>query len=194
MNVKIMKIDGDWDAGLVLDWHVAHSEFLGYNQFGHPEYNTVRTEVGEALFQLKYRSDLTQVEALARTMADAIKSNFSTAEFIVPMPPSKQRAAQPLIILAKKVAEFLEIPIFENVLLKNGNTPQMKDIDTREEKIKALMGCFQINNGITNDGQWDILIIDDLYSSGASLSAATQAIRTYSKVNNIYVAAFSRTK
>jgi predicted amidophosphoribosyltransferase len=194
MKVNIMKITGDWSDGLVIDWHVAHSEFLGHNQFGHPEYNTVRTEVGEALFQLKYRSDLTQIDTLANTMADAIKLNFPTIDFIVPMPPSKQRAVQPLMLLAKKVAEFLKIPIFDNILLKNGTTPQMKDIGTREEKIQALMGCFQINDTITNDGKWDVIIIDDLYSSGASLSAATMAMSTYDKVNNIYVAAFSRTK
>ncbi len=194
MNVKIMKISGDWCDGLVLDWHVAHSEFLGHNQFGHAEYNTVRTEVGEALYQLKYRSDLTQIDTLAKTMADAIKLNFPPVAFIVPVPPSKQRAVQPLLLLAKKVAEFLGIPIFDNILLKIGTTPQMKDIGTREEKIQALMGCFQINDTITNDGKWDVLIIDDLYSSGASLSAATMSITTYGKVNNVYVAAFSRTK
>ncbi len=194
MNFKMMKIDGDWSAGMVLDWHVAHSEFLGQNQYGHPEYNTVRTEVGEALYQLKYRSDLTQIDTLAKTMADAITLAFPTVSFIVPMPPSKQRATQPLTILANRVAELLKIPFFENILLKNGNTPQMKDIDTKEERIAALMGCFHINEAITNDGQWDVLIIDDLYSSGASLTAATQTMKTYSKVKNIFVAAFTRTK
>ena len=192
MNVNIMKIAGDWSDGLVLDWHVAHSEFLGYDDYGHPEYNTVRTEVGEALYQLKYRSDLTQIDTLAKTMADAIKLNFPTSTFVVPMPPSKQRVIQPLMLLAQKVAEFLEIPIFENILLKNGTTPQMKDIETREERIQALMGCFQINGSIINDGKWDVLIIDDMYSSGASLSAATMTMSSYDKANNIYVAVFTK--
>ncbi len=56
------------------------------------------------------------------------------------------------------------------------------------------MRCFYINDAIPNDGKWDVLIIDDLYSSGSSLSAATQTMKTYSKIKNIYVAAFSRTK
>lgn len=102
MNVNIMKIANGWSDGLVLDWHVAHSEFLGHNQFGHPEYDTTRTEVGEALFQLKYRSDTTQINALARTMTDAIKFNFPLVAFIVPMPPSKVRSVQPLMLLAGK--------------------------------------------------------------------------------------------
>ena len=138
MNVKIMKMDGDWSAGLVLDWHIAHSEFLRYDQYGHPEYNTLRTEVGEVLYQLKYRSDLTQIDTLANTMADTIAEPFPTISFLVPMPPSKQRATQPLILLAKKVAELLNIPFFENILLKNETTPQMKDIKTKEEKNRYV--------------------------------------------------------
>ncbi len=70
----------------------------------------------------------------------------------------------------------------------------MKDIGTKEERVNALMGCFYINDGIKNSGSWDVLIIDDLYSSGASLSAATQVLRSYQKVSKIFVAAFSRTK
>jgi len=194
MNVNIMKIDGEWTEGLVLDWHVAHSEFLGHNQFGYPEYNTVRTEVGEALFQLKYRSDITKIDILAPVMVAAVRSEFPTIAFIVPMPPSKKRINQPLTSLAKKVAELLCVPCFENILLKIGSTPQMKDIETREEKIDALLGCFKINDEITNEGKWDVLIIDDLYSSGASLTAATRIMMTYNKVRNVYVAAFSRTR
>ncbi|MFP4350613.1 MAG: ComF family protein, partial [Desulfococcaceae bacterium] len=187
MKVNIMRLPGDWSEGFVLDWHVAHSEFLGYNSFGHPEFNTVRTEVGEALFQLKYRSDLTQIEPLAKKMADTIRDYFPTVAYIVPMPPTKERKNQPLMLLAKKVSEFLEIPFFDNILLKRGTTPPMKDIEDKEEKIKILMEYLQISDGITNKGKWDILIIDDLYSTGASLSAATRTIGTYEKANNIYV-------
>ncbi len=189
-----MEVEGEWESGFVLDWHIDHSEFLGHNQYGHAEYNTVRTEVGEAIFKLKYRSDLTQIDNLAETMAEAITASIPSFSFIVPMPPSKTRSVQPLTILAKKVADLLDIPVFENILVKKGITPQMKDIDTREEKIEALLGCFQINDTITTEGKWDALIIDDLYSSGASLSSATQTLKTYDKVNNIYAVAFSRTK
>lgn len=70
----------------------------------------------------------------------------------------------------------------------------MKNIGNREERIKALMGCFFINDSITNNGCWDMLVVDDLYDSGASLTAATRTLRTYSKVNKIYVASFTRAK
>ena len=194
MNVNIMEIEGTWDLGYVLDWHVAYSEFLGHNQSGRAEYDTVRTEIGEALFQLKYRSDLTKISPLASTLVDSLKPFFPSVSFVVPMPPSKSRTMQPLSSLAKKIAELLEIPFFENILLKKDTTPQIKDIELKEDKIEALTDCFYINESITNDGCWDVLIVDDLYASGASLSAATQTMRTYSKVHKIFVAAFTRTK
>ena len=57
MRVNLKKISGTWDEGWVLDKHTLKSEFKGYNSFGHPEFNTIRTEVGEATFLLKNRSD-----------------------------------------------------------------------------------------------------------------------------------------
>ena len=194
MNVNIMEIQGDWDVGYVLDSHTQSSTFIGYDQFGHKRYETDRTEVGEAVFQLKYRSDLTKAEPLAEALVVNLKSAFKTASLLVPMPPSKNRETQPVIELAKKVSEKMGIPCFCNILLKTGTTPQMKDIATKDKRLDALMGCFCINDEITNDGCWDALIIDDLYSSGASLSAATLTLKSYPKINKIFVAAFSRTK
>ncbi len=70
----------------------------------------------------------------------------------------------------------------------------MKDTFITEDKIKMLTKSFHLNDCIVNDGVWDVLVIDDLFSSGASLSAATQVLRCYGKVGKIFVAAFSRTK
>lgn len=194
MNVNVMKITGNWDLGYVLDWHTESSVFLGYNQFGHPEFDTKRTEIGEAVFQLKYRDDLTKIEPLAETMALNLKPAFQKASFIIPIPPSKSRGIQPAVELARKVAEKMEIPLNEKILLKKGTTPQMKNIYTKEEKINALIESLYFNDGINNSGSWDVLIIDDVYDSAASFSAATQILRSYQKVSNIFVAAFSRTK
>lgn len=194
MNTNMMKITDGWDLGYVLDWHVKSSEYLGDNEFGKPMFDTKRTEIGEALFQLKYRQDQTKIEHLAETMVVNLKSVFQTASFVIPIPPSKNRTTQPAIELARKVSEKMKLPFFENILLKKGTTPQMKDIATTKERIDALTGCFYINDAITKDGSWDVLLIDDLYSSGASLSAATQVLRSYTKIRKIFVAAFSRTK
>jgi len=194
MDAAVQEIFGAWHAGYVLDKHVKSSEFLGNNEFGRPMFDTVRTEVGESMYQLKYKGDRSQIPLLAETFVKNLKSKLSSICLIVPVPPSKHRTFQPLIKLANAVAKKMDVPIFEDILIKNIETPQMKDIDNNEEKLSKLLESFSINNGIDNEGCWDTLIIDDLYSSGSSLNTATKTLKTYSKVNNIYVAAFTRTK
>lgn len=194
MDVAVEKVCGAWHAGYILDKHIKSSEFLGHNEFGRPKFDTIRTEVGESVYQLKYKDDRSQIPLLAEVFVENLKSKFSSISFIVPVPPSKHRTFQPLIELAKAVAKKMDIPIFENVLIKNVETLQMKDIAATEDKMSTLLKAFSINDEIDNEGCWDALIIDDLYSSGSSLNAATKILKSYSKVNNVYVAAFTRTK
>ena len=194
MKVNIQKIEGSWKQGFVLDKHVDHSEFLGTDSLGHDQFDTVRTEVGEAIFQLKYRNDLSQIEKLSSTFVESLGDYFKSIGFVIPMPPSKKRTVQPLTQLAEAVAKKLEKPFFQNILIKKVETPLMKDLATKKDKEDSLRGAFSINDEITNYGKWDVLIIDDLYSSGASLGVATDILKTYNKVNDIYVGAFSRTR
>jgi hypoxanthine phosphoribosyltransferase len=49
-----------------------------------------------------------------------------------------------------------------------------------------------MNNGeITTDGRWNVLVVDDLFDSGASMDAACAVLRKYPKVGKIYVAALT---
>ncbi|KPZ58836.1 hypothetical protein AN391_01518 [Pseudoalteromonas sp. P1-13-1a] len=191
MEVNIQRINGNWDLGYSLDKHVLQSVYLGENQWGHAEFDTTRSEVGEALFLLKYRFDFTQISAIADQMTKSLSKYFSTACLVIPMPASKQRARQPVREIAIKVAENMKIPCIENLLIKNISTPQMKDIDSRDEKVDTLVKAFVINDVLGN-GDYDILIVDDLYDTGSSLEAATKVLNEYSKIRNIYVATVTR--
>ena len=191
MEVNVQEINGDWDLGYSLDKHVLSSVFLGEDQWGHARFNTTRSDIGEALYQLKYKTDFDQVETIAQQLFISLSQKFSTTCLVIPMPPSKARARQPVVELANKLAEKLGVPCFENLLVKAKNTPQMKDIDGRAEKIEALMNAFQINDQL-GEGQFDILIVDDLFDTGSSLEAATKMLRSYGKIRNVFVATATR--
>ena len=191
MEVNIQRINGNWDLGYSLDKHVLQSIYLGENQWGHAEFDTTRSEVGEALFLLKYRSDYAKIPEIANQISESLSQYFSTACLVIPMPASKQRVRQPVREIALKVAENMKIPCLENLLIKSVNTPQMKDIDSREDKVNTLVKAFTIND-VLGDGNYDVLIVDDLYDTGSSLEAATKVLREYSKIRNIYVATVTR--
>jgi predicted amidophosphoribosyltransferase len=191
VEVNVRQIYGGWDLGYSLDKHTISSTPIGPNEWGHMQFDTIRPEAGEALFQLKYRSDFTQVIVIASQMYQSLSEYFSSANLIIPMPASRQRSRQPVIEIARELSRLMNIPCYEGLLLKETVTPPMKDIATIEEKVQTLMDAFSINDQL-GEGLYDVLIVDDLYDTGSSLEAATNVLRQYSKIRNIYVSTVTR--
>lgn len=191
MNVNLRRINGPWNGGFSLDKHTLHSVYTGDNEYGHPTFDTTRTDIGECLYQLKYKHDFNQVTVIANELSAAASSEFGIISFVSPIPPSQHRARQPVVEVARKVAANLGIPCIENMLLKNSHTEQMKNIGSREDKVKELCDKLYVED-VLADGQYDVLIVDDLYDTGATLEAATTVLRNYSKIRNVYIATITR--
>lgn len=187
MKAKIKQINGKWKLGYALDKHTLSSVYLGDDEYGHPRFQTTRTEVGEATYQLKYRQDWTQVTPLAECLAQTIYPLFKDVGFIVPMPASTIRNRQPVTEVARKLAEIVNIKFTDRILLKQKGQ-SLKGLATKEDKVKAIGNSFSLDRIIKNEGQWNVLIVDDLFHTGASMEAAYDQLQAYEKVNNIYVA------
>lgn len=56
MKTNIQSIQGPWDLGYSLDKHTLNSVYTGDNEYGHPMFDTARSESGEVLYQLKYKN------------------------------------------------------------------------------------------------------------------------------------------
>lgn len=191
MKVVLKEIEGPWDEGWVLDKHSIGSVCTGYNEFGHPIFDTTRTEVGEATFLLKYRSDWAQAKPLAAAIATEICPKLANIGFVVPMPASTSRARQPVTEVAMHLGQLIQVPVFNNLLLKSVNGKSLKNLNSKEEKVAAIGDSFSVNDEIADEGKWNVLVVDDLFHTGASMEAASKVLRTYPKVQKIYVAALT---
>lgn len=191
MNVNLKQIHGNWSEGWALDKHMLKSEHLYDDQYGNPHFQSTRSEAGEATYQLKYKRDTSKATALAEAIAHNIYPKFPKIGFIVPMAASTIRSVQPVTLVARELERLVNVPMFENILQKLPNGTKLKDLHSKEEKLNAIGGTLSINDEITNEGKWNVLIVDDLFDTGASMEAACEVLKTYSKVNNIYVATFT---
>jgi predicted amidophosphoribosyltransferase len=191
VKVALRRIRGNWDDGWVLDKHSVSSEYLGDNEHGRRQFKTLRTEVGEATFQLKYRHDWTRVKPLAQAIADHIYPKLDQVGFIVPMPASSHRARQPVVEVARALGTLVNRPVFCDLLRKAMGGKSLKDLDTKDEKIAAIGDSFSVNDEISNEGRWNILVVDDLFHTGASMEAACKVLRAYRKVGRIYLGALT---
>jgi len=75
--------------------------------------------------------------------------------------------------------------------LKSQPRQPLKDLPTKAEKVATIAGSFSIHNQIVKEGAWNVLLLDDLFHTGATMEAACASLRTYPKVKNVYVAALT---
>ena len=191
MKISPRAIAGPWKAGFTLDEHTVSSDFLGYNEQGHAVYDTVRSEVGELVYRLKYQGDQSTAPRLARVVAEFISSKKLLIEVVVPLPPSKQRSVQPVRSIAASVAKRLDIAYDSRALRKVRESPELKSMTELKDRRAALAGAF-IASAEALEGK-SVLLLDDLYRSGASMEEAARAIRK-SGAKAVYALALTRTR
>lgn len=192
VQFKARKINGPWIDGYVLDLHTISSTLIGHDEYGHAQFDTQHSQVGELLYRLKYRNDksaLPELIGAAETFIHDWGIGFSA---IVPVPPTKTyRTFQPVLALAGELAERFKVPMLKSAIRKAKQIPELKNVYDEEERKRLLADAFISNPEVLN-GQ-EILLVDDLYRSGATLSAITESMLA-SGASNVYAFGFTQTR
>lgn len=196
ININPKEISGNWEKGFTLDIHTISSELMGYNEYGHEIFDTKRSEIGELLYRLKYKSDKSVINEIVEVTVNFLVNDWGInkiIDLIIPALPSNvNRDFQPVIEVAKVISSKLSIEISTNALTKIKGTSQLKNIYDNEERQKILKDAFLVTELIV--GGKNILLFDDLYSSGATLNTISCALYEQGKVASVYVLALTRTR
>ncbi|HKR12352.1 MAG TPA: phosphoribosyltransferase family protein [Pyrinomonadaceae bacterium] len=186
------KLNGPWKNGYALDLHTISSVMIGHNEYGHPEFDTTYSEVGKLMHRLKYRSDKTALPELVDTAVSFIRSWRVDLSAIVPVPPTRAyRTFQPVLALAAGIANTVKVPMIKSAIRKKKEMPELKNIYDPEERKRLLMGAFEVNRNAVNGQR--ILLVDDLYRSGATMNAITHVLLA-SGAAEVYAFAFTQTR
>jgi competence protein ComFC len=186
------KLRGPWKDGYALDLHTTSSVMIGHNEYGHPEFDTTYSEVGGLMHRLKYRSDKTALSELVETAVSFIRSWGIEFTAIVPVPPTKvYRTFQPVLALATELANVFEVPLLKSAIRKAKQIPELKNLYDADERQKLLKGAFEGNQDVINGQR--ILLVDDLYRSGATMNAITEVLLA-SGASEVYAFAFTQTR
>jgi len=122
------------------------------------------------LYRLKNRGDQTAIPEIATTAAEFVKKWGLQVDSVVAVPPSNTtRKRQPVIGVAAALSEYLRVPLCEGCLSKAKNTAQLKDFFDYAKRTEILKDAFAVDASKTKGKR--LLLIDDLYRSGATVSA-----------------------
>lgn len=157
-------LTGPWHTGWALGFH---SRFAG------AEWS--RSAVGEQAYRLKYQGDRSALSPLVdRIMAlCAEHQELAGVDGIVPVPPSTPRAFDPVSALAEELSRRLQRPVW-TALVKTRRTAPQKELRTLAQKRANVAGAFRVQSDVRGKR---LLILDDLYDSGATLEEVSRVLR-----------------
>lgn len=182
-----------WYKGWALDIHSTSSVPIADGI-----YNTDRTELGQAFFSFKYRDDVRQIQPIADTVADFLKSKenewwFKYVSGFVPVPPSNlNRQFQPVWELARAISFKANIRYDEDFLIKIKDTEELKNIKDQAARRHQLEDAFSIRDDRFSNRT--VLVFDDIYDYGTTLESACKTIREKGRANYIYVLTVTKTR
>ena len=190
-NFKPRKIIGEWRKGFALDLQTLSSEFIGHDEFGHPKFDTKRSEIGELLYQLKYKSDMDAVQEIVKAVEKFMKTWNPTVDILVPIPPATHRAVQPVLVLANAISKRLGIPLADCVT-RTRDIKELKNVSDLDERLNLLEGLHTVDKSATRGKS--VLIFDDLYRSGATMNAITTELFEAGNAADVFALAITRTR
>jgi predicted amidophosphoribosyltransferase len=188
----MIAINGGWDKGFVLGWHTEDYYYIGKNlDFIHTLSNT-RSVVGSYISKVKRCGDVSSVNSIVKLFD--IVQGLNEFDYIISVPPSKNSQnhdASKLISLA--LAKKFGIQYLDNFFIRS-ESQQIKTVFGKENRINLINSCIMVNPCITVYSNSSLLLIDDVYETGATLE--TLAFNIKDKVKNCFlcVVAISATK
>lgn len=135
-----------------------------------PEYNAGRSEVGEWVYKSKYERNRGSALKLADKFVEFVQLHpvYRNADYLVYVPYRGYKHFS----LPKYIAEqvCLQVGISGNLqsqVMKTRDTEPMKNVPD-EGKFDNIRGAFAVADNL-NLAQKSVIIVDDLYHSGATL-------------------------
>lgn len=155
-----------------------------------------RTRLGEAEYQMKYRPSAGNELIYGNKLKDAIETccaclpyDCRANNFVVTAIPATVLAQNKLAWrLAERVAQTLQVPMIPLTL---DNKPDMKNLTTAEQRVREWRSILSNWDCSPVSGYFEganVLIIDDLYQSGASVWCLAEYLKSRLNANVVQAA------
>ncbi|AIK97109.1 hypothetical protein ID47_10820 [Candidatus Paracaedibacter acanthamoebae] len=150
--------------------------------------------VRDIILKLKHCDATYLPPSLAGWMAQAGQDFWDKTDYIIPVPLHRwrlmRRRYNQATLLARALSQRLNLPLLTNILIRSKLT-ESQGRKTRQERRKNVQAAFAIQDpkGLLTGKH--IALIDDVWTTGATLEACTTALKK-GGVEKVYVLTLSR--
>ena len=132
------------------------------------------------VYEFKYRGHRRLDRKLSNMLLEALKDKrWPNFDYIIPVPlhpkREEERGFNQALLLAKPVSKKLGVPLCQELVrVKDTRAQTLLDKNDRE---KNLRGAFKVRGGQQLQDK-TILLIDDVFTTGATAKACAKALKT----------------
>jgi ComF family protein len=152
--------------------------------------STYGTTAKATVGALKYRCQRSAADPIARQL-DAVVPYLDTSWLIVPVPTIamhiRGRGFDHTLLIARRLARLRAVECVQ-VLQRNGSLKQVGA--SRALRTTQLAGAFEYRDH-SIDVNRPILLVDDVYTTGATIAEAARELRTHGH-RHVYGAVFAQ--
>ena len=147
----------------------------------------------ELIFHFKYFDKRELYLPLGELLYIYFKEYYSNVNFdyIIPIPlykgRKKERGYNQANLLAEVVAKKSGINLIKDLLIRHKKTPPLYDLN-RSKREALIKGVFSINRKYKsiNLKEKNILLIDDIFTTGTTTNEASFILKKEGRVNKVY--------
>jgi ComF family protein len=133
----------------------------------------------EAIISFKYKGLRALATPLAQLLQAYLKNNPMPGEVLVPVPLHKRRLRErgynQAALLARELGGLISLPVLEGALARQRQAVPQARTATIADRHRNVAGAFlYLEVGV---GGKQVLLIDDVSTSGATLEASAEALK-----------------
>ncbi|MBN1897488.1 MAG: hypothetical protein JW827_01825 [Spirochaetes bacterium] len=170
ITVHPVRIKGAWAKGFSLD---QCSDCLKRTVLD-PVYDFKNNPLIKIILEMKNGSGLEHLNELTETVSHFIRLewNINELDWILPVPPARERPFQLVNELVREVAERLPLSFACDIIKKVKDGPEIKSLSNRTEKKYYLKDTFALDSSRMRSK--NILLIDDVLRTKETLNYLTR--------------------
>ena len=170
---------------------------------GYPVFNYV-PPVRESLMAFKYQGRREYADFFAAEIYKKHGDEFRKLgiEALVPVPIFRKklstRGYNQAEVLARELGRLMKLPVITDIVVRTEDTPPQKELsdEQRETNMKSAFSAgIKYKDNISNKTSGDrhdvpgtVLLVDDIYTTGATIESCTRVCKSVG-IKNIYYAA-----
>jgi ComF family protein len=135
----------------------------------------------QSIHKLKYRNLRAMAQPLVRLLQAYLVTNPVLGEVLVPVPLHhnrlKERGYNQSCLLARELGKLIDLPVVDDCLIRQRHASPQARASTVDERRSNVDGAFICRDQRLRDKQ--VLVIDDVSTSGATLNACAVALKAY---------------